>query len=98
MDKSKMIQRLKQNKANTMEFSAFSENNHAAIDAMIKTLEKGLSEDDVYDYFPTKHEQDSAMDILAVLAGEIELEEALFPENAKTGITFIPYPGEEKND
>lgn len=82
MDKQTMIQRLKRNRENTVQYSAFSEDNHAGIDAMIKTLEQELSEDKVYKTFPTKHEQDCALNILDVLNGEVEFDQVLFPENA----------------
>ena len=75
-----IIDRLKQNKENTPEYSAFSENNHDAIDAMIITLEQNLTTADIYKKFNTPHEQDAALAILEVANGEIDIEDVLYPE------------------
>ena len=80
MDKTAIIARLKQNKENTPELSAFSDNNHEAIDAMIETVERGYNEDAVYEKFDNPYEQDAALAILEVVDGSMEIEDALFPE------------------
>jgi hypothetical protein len=80
MDKATIIARLVQNKANADQYSAFSEDNHSAIDAMIETVERGYTEDEVYRKFNTPYSQDAALSIIAVLNGEEEFEDVLFPE------------------
>lgn len=80
MDKSAIIARLQQNKANTPQLSVFSDDNHEAIDAMIETVEKDYTEDDIYQKFNSSYEQDAALSILEVMNGSIPIEDALFPE------------------
>lgn len=65
--KDKIIARLKQNKANTPRLSAFSDDNHEAIDAMIATVERNYTADDIYRTFSSVYEQDAALSILEVI-------------------------------
>lgn len=81
MTKEAIIERLRQNKERSPAYSAFSEDNHAAIDAMIETVEKSYTEDDIYRVFNSRYSQDAALSILAVLDGEEKLEDVLFPED-----------------
>jgi hypothetical protein len=81
VEKNEIIARLMQNKARTPEYSAFLDNNHNAIDAMIETVAKGLSADEVYRRFNTSYEQDAALSVLEVLAGREVLDDILFPED-----------------
>lgn len=43
------IARLKEMKPNVLQFSAFGDDHHAAIDAQIEVLEGDMSEDECYD-------------------------------------------------
>jgi len=81
MDKIAIIEKLKRNKERTPEYSAFSDNNHEAIDAMIEVVDRGLTEDEIYKQYNSSYVQDAALSVLEFMRGEIELEDILFPED-----------------
>lgn len=81
MTRAEIIERLRQNKERSPVYSAFSDNNHKAIDAMIETVERGYNDDEVYRRFASSYEQDAALAIISVLEGEEKLEDVLFPED-----------------
>lgn len=57
------IETLRKMKPTVKQLSLFGDDHHKAIDAQIKTLERGFSEDDLYDrYDSNKHSLDSAQD------------------------------------
>ncbi len=45
------VKKLKEMKPKVRRYSAFGDDNHAAIEVEIRTLEKGLIEDNVYDAY-----------------------------------------------
>jgi len=45
------VKKLKEMKPRVRHYSAFGDDNHAAIEVGIRTLERGLSEDNVYDAY-----------------------------------------------
>ena len=66
------ITKLKEMKPRVRHFSGFGDDHHAAIDAQVRVLEQGLSEDDVYTEFEDGAENvlDAACTAAQWLAGE----------------------------
>lgn len=56
------IQALKAIKPKVQRFTAFGDDNHAAIDAQIETLEKRFTNDQVYDRYEPRGDRDLDLD------------------------------------
>ena len=81
------IKRLEQNKAKTSRYSAFGEDNHAKLDAMLETLEQGFDDEDIMNAYgdPENGDITPEQDAAEQIAGwrdshDGELEEYLYPE------------------
>jgi len=60
------IAKLKEMKPTVRHFTAFHDDNHEAIDAQIRVLEKGMTEDEIYDHWDRaeadEHARSAALD------------------------------------
>lgn len=65
------IKRLRKLRKSIPQFSAFNDDNHAAIDAQITVLQRtDIDEDDIYSEFDTHMEQSHALEVLDWKRGE----------------------------
>lgn len=71
------IQKLEDNKSNLPEFSFFGDNNHKAIDAMVKVLSNRQDYSDVYDEGYNEHTESAAIDAVNYLNGDNEIDDLL---------------------
>jgi hypothetical protein len=76
------INRLKENKLKTNQFSTFGDNNHRVLECMIITLENGYTKDDLDFIFLGNSDYDAAYAILDWKESDTEvLEDYLYSEN-----------------
>lgn len=72
------IKKLTQIKSNVRKTSVFGDNHHDAIDAQIEVLRDRLTEDDVYDRFPSVEDLEEK-----AIHGE-EVDEEGYPDNVRS--------------
>jgi hypothetical protein len=79
------IERLKENRKNTRQFSAFGDNNHEALEYGIETLERNFGEIELYNNLDAElidqHSFDFAYSLIEWRNGEESIEDYLYPEN-----------------
>lgn len=75
MNKQEIIDRLKVNKEKSNQFNFFNEDCHEQIDNMISILEQDLDREEAEDQFGFE-----AAEVIAVLHGDIDIEDILYPE------------------
>ena len=75
------IERLEENKEKCVRYSAFGDDNHARLDAMIETIDQGFDFDEIAETFGEgTSEQEAADGIVDWLDGNGDIEDYLYPE------------------
>ena len=86
MKREEVLQALRKNRQETARYSVFGDDNHAALDAMIRAVSQEWDEDDVYEHYPVENypnQNDAALSIIQalpdILEGKEDLEDYLYP-------------------